>query len=201
MLGKGSYDENLKKNREETEAAGQRLGTAGTIASDLAGGVGGASAFGKAGITLLGRLAPTAGLGLRTAAGAAEGAAYGAAQGAGHTDTSSVSGYSLATRRKAQEPGAFVEALRLPPFWAQQARSLRRSRRTQPGKLLSRRLPMRVFPCRQETALAAQPSRPQRMLPPSSPSVPPSRRTRQSRELCPHSTPAVAIKGWSACRC
>ena len=93
MLGKGTYDENLKKNVAETEAAGQRLGTAGTIASDLAGGVGGASVLGKAGVTLLGRLAPTAGLGLRTAAGATEGAAYGAAQGAGHTYTNDPADY------------------------------------------------------------------------------------------------------------
>ena len=93
MLGKGTYDENLKANRAETEAAGQRLGIAGSLASDLAGGVGSVSALGKAGVTLLGRLAPTAGLGLRTAAGAVEGAGYGAAQGAGHTDTGNIADY------------------------------------------------------------------------------------------------------------
>ena len=53
--------------------------TAGRVAGGLASGVG----MAKGGLSLVGRLAPTAGLGAKVAAGAAEGAAYGGAYGFG----------------------------------------------------------------------------------------------------------------------
>lgn len=93
-LGEGEYDEKLKKYRAENEAAGRRLGWGGELASDVVGGLGLASALGNAGITLAGRLSPSAGALAKIGAGAVEGAAYGAAYGAGNTDTGNVGDYA-----------------------------------------------------------------------------------------------------------
>lgn len=92
-LGEGAYDDKLKKYRAENEEAGRRLGWAGELAADMAGGAAAASALGRAGITLAGRLPASAGVLQKVGAGALEGAAYGAAYGAGNTDTGNVGDY------------------------------------------------------------------------------------------------------------
>lgn len=87
MLGKGTYDENLARNRADMAAAGQRIGIGGQVASALAGGGLAASGLSNLGVTAVGRLAPTAGIIPKVLAGGVEGAGYGAAYGAGNTDT------------------------------------------------------------------------------------------------------------------
>ena len=92
-LGKGTYEENLARNRAETEAAGQRLGLAGQVIGDVAGGVGAGSLLSRAGVTIAGRIPQTAGTLAKILGGAAEGAGYGAAEAAGHTDTGQLADY------------------------------------------------------------------------------------------------------------
>lgn len=93
QLGKGSYDELLKKRREETAQAGDRLGPVGAFLADVAGGALTGAALGRVGLTLLGRLPATAPLPMKILAGSAEGGLYGAASGAGHTDTGKAEDY------------------------------------------------------------------------------------------------------------
>lgn len=92
-LGEGSYDELLKKYRQQNEEAGKRIGTTGQIAAGLAGGGALASGLGRMGVTAVGNLSPEAGIIARTLAGGAEGAGYGAAYGAGNTDTGNLEDY------------------------------------------------------------------------------------------------------------
>lgn len=89
----GTYDEILAKRRAEVEAAGERLGTAGSLAADVTGGLLTGTAAANAGLSLVGRLGPRAGILAKTGAGAIEGGGYGALSGAGHTDTGQIDDY------------------------------------------------------------------------------------------------------------
>jgi hypothetical protein len=78
----GNYDRNLRVQRitqDQRDMADPVASTAGRIAGGVTQGVG----LAKNGITLMGRLPASAGLGARVGAGAAEGAAYGGAYGLG----------------------------------------------------------------------------------------------------------------------
>jgi hypothetical protein len=90
LFGKGSYDELLAKQRQETEAAGGRLGPVGTFLAQAGGGMLTGAALLRGGITLLGRATS---LPQKILAGTGEGAAYGALSGALHTDTGNVEDY------------------------------------------------------------------------------------------------------------
>lgn len=78
----GEYDRNLMRQRVEQEQRDNQDPVS-SIAGRVVGGIGTGVGLAKGGLTLTGRLAPTAGLGTRMAAGAAEGAAYGGAYGFG----------------------------------------------------------------------------------------------------------------------
>lgn len=88
-----TYDEVLAKRRRNVEEAGERLGTAGTVAADLSGGLLTGSLLARGGLTVAGRVPAGATLGTKVGAGALEGAGYGAAYGAGHTDTGEIADY------------------------------------------------------------------------------------------------------------
>jgi len=78
----GDYDRNLRVQRiiqDQRDMADPKASTAGRIAGGVTQGLG----LAKNGVTLLGRLPATAGLGAKVGAGAAEGAAYGGAYGFG----------------------------------------------------------------------------------------------------------------------
>jgi len=118
----GTYDEILAKRRREVEEAGDRLGTAGTIAADLTGGAFTGSAAARIpalvrsnapGLTLLGRLGPRSGIVAKTGAGAIEGGVYGAAGAAGHTDSDKIEDYATAAARGFKEGGLVGGALGL----------------------------------------------------------------------------------------
>lgn len=95
LRGVGTYDENLAANRKAVDDASARLGTAGSIGANVAGGVLTGSALGNAGITVLGRVPANAGMLAKIGAGALEGAAYGAANEAGHSQAQDWSGVGL----------------------------------------------------------------------------------------------------------
>lgn len=78
----GEYSRNLMRERVKQDQRDERDPIAST-AGRVAGGVGTGVGLAKSGVSLTGRLAPTAGIGARIGAGAAEGAAYGGAYGAG----------------------------------------------------------------------------------------------------------------------
>jgi len=107
LQGKGTYDELLAKRRREVEEAGDRLGTAGTIAADLTGGALTGTTAANAGLTLLRTPAGARRLGLLrgTGAGAVEGGLYGAAGAAGHTDSDKIEDYATAAVRGFKEGG------------------------------------------------------------------------------------------------
>lgn len=76
------YDYAKARENLILEDARKDTGIAGTVA-EAAGGVGSAAGLAKNGLSILGRLAPSASLGKRTAASAFEGALYGGAYGVG----------------------------------------------------------------------------------------------------------------------
>jgi hypothetical protein len=77
-----SYDEALQEVRQKDKASAES-NPGSYLAGQITGGVGTASQLAKGGLTLTGRLAPTAGLGKRVLAGAAEGGLFGGAYGLG----------------------------------------------------------------------------------------------------------------------
>jgi len=107
LSGNGTYDENLAKRRREVDEAGERLGTAGSIAADLTGGALTGSAAANAGLSLLTRLGPRAGLLAKTGASAIEGGLYGAGSAAGHTDTGKIEDYATNAARGFKEGAIF----------------------------------------------------------------------------------------------
>lgn len=78
----GDYDRNLRRERIKQDQR-DNLDPIASTAGRVAGGVGSGIGLAKSGISLTGRLAPTASLGTRIGAGAAEGAGYGGAYGFG----------------------------------------------------------------------------------------------------------------------
>lgn len=93
QFGKGSYDELLAKQRQETEQSGDRLGPVGQFLAQAAGGMLTGSGLARQGLTLLGKLPATASLPMKMLAGSGEGSLYGAASGALHTDTGKLEDY------------------------------------------------------------------------------------------------------------
>lgn len=96
----GNYSGNLARQRGEQEMRDKNDPIASTLGR-VAGGVGSAVGLARNGIGLTTRLAPTAGLGSRVAAGAAEGAAFGGAYGLG-------SGEGMAGRLSEGAQGAAI---------------------------------------------------------------------------------------------
>lgn len=78
----GEYSRNLRRERIKQDQR-DNLDPVASTAGRIAGGVGTGVGLAKGGVSLTGRLAPTASLGARVGAGAAEGAAYGGAYGFG----------------------------------------------------------------------------------------------------------------------
>lgn len=78
----GEYDRNLMRQRVEQEQRDNQDPIS-SIAGRVAGGIGTGVALAKGGLTLAGRVAPTAGLGTKIAVGSAGGAAGGGAYGFG----------------------------------------------------------------------------------------------------------------------
>ncbi|MFT2211510.1 hypothetical protein ACLJYM_06445 [Rhizobium giardinii] len=99
----GDYDRNLRVQRiiqDQRDMADPKASTAGRIAGGVTQGLG----LAKNGVTLLGRLPASAGLGAKVGAGAAEGAAYGGAYGFG-------SGEGASDRLSSAAGGAAAGAL------------------------------------------------------------------------------------------
>lgn len=123
LFGQGTYAENLKKERQLTKEAGERMGPLAFVPSAV-GGVATGSTLAKGGLSLVGKYGPNFGLLGNAGLGATEAGLYGAAHGAGSTDTGNLIDYPVNAAIEGAKaapfgviPSAIIGATRI-PAWA-----------------------------------------------------------------------------------
>jgi hypothetical protein len=123
LFGQGTYAENLKKERQLTKEAGERMGPLAFVPSAV-GGVATGSTLAKGGLSLVGKYGPNFGLLGNAGLGATEAGLYGAAHGAGSTDTGNLIDYPVNAAIEGAKaapfgliPSAVIGATRI-PAWA-----------------------------------------------------------------------------------